>query len=240
MNIALEFMKYAGLAILPFSLYFAWLRVGSDVSARCTWSFDRIRASGIGEVTLVNMKDKSIPIFSIQAVRDGAMFELSEFSPPLILKPFEATIVVADEVSNWYVGDAKYDFMEDLSGCENVSIYIFSSNRRIKCKVSKIPSPIIFAKKHNISIAYKCVDKFNGIVYNENALYALTYRDDGLDKTAIVDKSGYINWGMLPNLIPESELSSADAVKAALMLSGVEKVIGKFYVDALHEHRLRN
>jgi hypothetical protein len=55
----LEFLKNAGLLslmVLPFSLYFNWQKIGYKVAASCSWHGGTFMASGIGTITLINMR----------------------------------------------------------------------------------------------------------------------------------------------------------------------------------------
>jgi hypothetical protein len=120
-NMLLDHLKYAGLLVLPyagllsllvlpFSLYLNYKKIGHKVAASYSWRTGSFIASGIGTVTLINMKDRPLVIFDIHAVMDNLSFKLKEFNPPLILKAMEAVSVDADIVSKRYLDGKVYDW----------------------------------------------------------------------------------------------------------------------------------
>lgn len=239
MALTFEVLKQASLILLPFSLYFVWLKLGHKVAASYSWRVSRLTASGIGSVTLINMKDRPVPIFSVHAVMDGIVFGLREFDPPMILKPFEAIMVEANVVSEWFVGSEEYDWRPPIETADKVEIYLCSSFKTIKCKPGGYASKIEFATKKNLAVAAASTRRFNEIIYNDNALFALTYVMGGETKTAIIDNAGFIGWDILPNMLRKEDIRNADAVRQAIISSGLERIIGRFFVDDLQERRLR-
>lgn len=96
----LELLKTAGLISLPFTIYFAWMKLGYRVAASYSWQMGGYTAEGIGSITLINMKDRPIAIFGAHAVMDKLSFSLKQFNPPMILKAMEAVTIEAEKVSN--------------------------------------------------------------------------------------------------------------------------------------------
>ncbi|SEH38648.1 hypothetical protein [Magnetospirillum fulvum] len=231
-----ELLKYIGLVSLPFTIYFAWLKIGYKVAASYSWRFNRLTASGIGSVTLVNMKDRAVPIFSMHAVMNGIVFDLRQFDPPMILKPFEATTVEADVISEWRVNKEKYNLRPPIESREEVEIYVCTHKKDIKCIRGGLPSAIGFALRKKLHFASPIKNSFNGVVYNDNAIFAITYIMDGQQKTALIDKQGFINWDILPNFLREIDIINKDSVTNAISSSDLPPIIGGFCVDDLRDH----
>ena len=142
-------------------------------------------------------------------------------------------------VSEWFVGNEEYEWRPPIETAKKVEIYLCSSFKTIKCKPGGRASKIGFAMKKKLSIAMASTRRFNDIIYNDNALFALTYVMGGETKTAIIDNAGFIGWDILPNMLRKEDICSTDAVRQAIISSGLEKIIGRFFVDDLQERRSR-
>ena len=86
---------------------------------------------------------------------------------------------------------------------------------------------------------YKETKKFNDVVYNKKAKYAITYKDNSEVKTAIVDAFGFINgdWDYCYNMISRECMESIDGVKEFLKISRAAEVFHIYAVDDLEKSR---
>ena len=116
-----------------------------------------------------------------------------------------------------------------------IDIYLALSDRIIKCKTGDHPSFLPIQKLSKYQHATKETMKFNDVVYNENAAYAITYRQQGQVKTAIIDKSGFIcrGWDFRMNMIPSTSMATKDHVRQLLVEIQFDKVVEWFAVDDL-------
>ncbi|WP_143287223.1 hypothetical protein [Burkholderia pseudomallei] len=230
-----DILRNLGLVAIPFTLYFAWTKIGFRVVVQPTWSVRRHAASGIGRLTLINMKDRSLAIFQVHAVFNGMVFPLKDFDPPLILKAYEAVNVEVPEVSNYYVGGQQFKWEAGLD-LQKIDIFLSTASKIVKCKHGSPPSRIGFARHQNKTIVTTHTDMFNDRVYNDNVKYAIGYRLDGVEHTSFIDRSGFIDWRFAPNMLRAEHIVSEDAVRNALDASGIGRVIGRYYVEKLRRN----
>ncbi len=230
-----EFLKIVpGLFIFPLSFYLAWKKIGTKVSISYAIRHERTLPRRIDAITLTNHKDKPVTIFSIHAIIGKSIFyEVDRFDPPLILKALESLQLTPKPYSNLYVGNDRYK--PDFSTQENVELYIAVPDKIIRCQNTSHPSLRAFHQFNSYQLAIKSTQQFNGLVYNENAAYAITYRMDSTISTAIVDTSGFIGrgWDYRFNMIPQEYMKSKNDVRKYLELIEFDKASGWFAVDEL-------
>jgi len=230
-----EFLKIVpGLFIFPLSFYLAWKKIGIKVSSSFSVHHERTLPPRIGAIMLTNQKDKPVTIFSIHAMIGKSIFyEVDHFDPPMILKPLESLQLTPKPYSNLYLGADRYK--PDFGSADNVELYIAIPNKIIRCQNMPHPSPLLFCKFNSYRMAIKSTLQFNGLVYNENAMYAITYRMDSAISTAIVDTSGLIcrEWNYHVNVIPQQYMKSKMEVRKYLELIEFDKAAGWFAVDEL-------
>jgi hypothetical protein len=233
-------LSYAGLVALPFTLFFAWSRIGYKVAANHTWRVGRRSASGPSRVTLVNMKDRPIAIFGIHAVADNLSFNLKNCDPPLILKGMESMNVDVDDVSARYVGDQIYDWKPpELSGIE-LTIYLSTSDKIVRCRRAGPPTQFGYALANNLTSVVNSIQKFNGIVILPFDRFAIIYKYRGDEKTAIIDDTGLIDWHHAPNQLRPDDMLNEKTVQAALKGSQLTAIISEFVVHDLKTPLNRN
>ena len=146
----------------------------------------------------------------------------------------EAICVDADPVSNRRVGGKTYDWQPRIGGADEIKIFLSTSSKTIKCHRQGPPSRLGFAMKHKLRLVVDERMSFNGVMYNEKTRYAITYTDDGEQKTALIDMSGFINWGYLPNALRPEDMRSVETVRDALASCGIERIVSPFVVDELN------
>lgn len=213
-----------GLAVTAFSLYFASKKIGQSISVGFSVGTNLFTAERIKDLILVNNKDRTINIFSIEAVINKEMIlTLNKFDVPLILGSYENKKITISEISSYHVGNEKYvpDFLFNRS----IEIFLFTDHGVIKCKEMKNPNTFThkrFKKFKHISTSKK---SFNGLVYNENAVYAVTCLINGEVRTGLVSKGGFISPSPFHfNSLKKEDLDSEESVKKAIEAAGYEKI----------------
>lgn len=234
-----EFLKIVpGLAIFPLSFYLAWKKLGTNVAASITFGFDRTTASRITCVDLSNMKDRPIAIYAIHVVVNKSItYEVDKFEPPLILKALESLRIETKPYSRLRLGADAYE--PDFVRPNKIDIYLVLADSLIKCRTVDHSSLLPIKKLGKYQKAGKETESFNGVIYNEHAAFAVTYKQDGQIKTAIIDSSGFIGrgWDFKFNMIPPTSMSTAEQVKKLLEEAGLGRYVEVFFVDDLRRVR---
>jgi len=223
-----------GVILLPFSLYFAYRKIGQKVSVSYSIRYSRTSAPRIGEVSITNLKDKPLTIFSMHAVIDkDIVIPVEEFAPPVVLKALESTRIETTPYSMTHIGDDK--LLPNFSSAKFIEIYIISNHGSIKCKTETPPGISSITSFRNKRMATRSTYKFNDKVYNDRAKYAITYVLDSKRLTAIVDDGGFIgeDWDFQYNQIPDTHMASKEKVVDALNACGFDKYSKRFHVDEL-------
>lgn len=230
-----EFLKLVpGLVLFPFSLYFAWKKIGTNVSVSYAIHHEHTLAPRISSVILTNHKDKPLTVFSIHAVIGRTVaYEVDKFEPPLVIKPLESLQIEPRPYSNLYLGDEPY--VPDFARVNELEIYISVPNKVVFCKGQSAPHFHSFKQFDGYQFASKSTRTFNGLVYNDDAVFAITYKTGSAVATAIVDKSGFIcrGWTYQYNMIPPEYMKSKADVKKYLELANFEKLADWFVIDEL-------
>jgi hypothetical protein len=241
-RILLEMLHNVGLVVLPFTIYFFWKKIGQKISASYSWRSDLLVASGIGTITLINLKDRPVVIFSAHAVMDKFWFNLKRFDPPMILKPMEAVNIEADIVSKYQIDDEILEWKDPIIDKKRpITIYLSTSNNTIRCHRHQNPyiRELTYPNKHKLRIVKNYTSRFGDIIYNDDAKYALIYTQDNKRKTALIDRFGMIwgggsnHWDYPMNAINVSDLESPDTVRVAIASSELANIISPFYVQSL-------
>lgn len=231
-----EFLKLVpGLVIFPFSLYFAWKRIGNKISASISSSHEITMASRISSVVVRNMKEKPLTIFAIYAVVNNEVyFQVEKFEPPIIVRPLEAIKIDTRPYSCLSLGIEKYE--PRFLPSKGIEIYMVLAQKVIKCKMVSHPDTAAIPAFRKYRLATKEVRTFNGLVYNDDAAYAIMYRVNSEIKTAIVDRSGIIlrNWDFWFNAIPQEHMKNEMDLKNYLGSVEFDKATEWFGVHALN------
>lgn len=244
MDISPELLKTAkeilkiipGLIALPFSIYFAWKKINHKILAYITVGHDRLSATRISNIVLSNLKDKPVPIFSIYAIIDRDIsVEVEKFDPPLILKGLESLSINTSPVSSYFIGAENYEprFMPP----QELELYLVSTGKPIKCKISTPPSIQSLKELSKYSMATARTKRFNGFVYNESLAYAIIYHTEGQHKTAFIERSGFIckEWQYQYNMIPAEKMRNADGVREFIRHCGYDKIFTNYSVIPVSE-----
>ena len=230
-----EFLKVVpGLVIFPLSLYLACKKLGTKVTASITAQLQKTVAPRIGEVVLMNQKDRALTVFAIYAVMDQEIFwEIDKFEPPIVLNPLESTRVETRPYSQLMLGADNFE--PEFMAPYNIDIYIVLSHRVVKCKTVTHPRLLNIPAFQHYRMAIKHTKRFNNIVYNDDAAYAITYVIGSEIKTAIVDSSGFVccNWNFRFNMIPPEFMGSKEEIQKYLETLQFGNFVKWFVVDIL-------
>lgn len=225
-----------GIALFPVTAYIAWRKLGANVSATFTVSHALMLPARISEVVLINNKDKPLAVFGIHAVIDECFsVNLDEFSSPIILAPLESRTVFPSPYSSLF--DGKKEHKLELGPRHSVQLYVIASKKLVRCKMESPPHFAILKRFDKHTKLIKHTKKFNGIVYNDQAAYAITYALDHETKTAFIDRSGIIggDWPWTPNAIPSDRMFSKESVKEWLVHAGFDRKLAAFEIDSLED-----
>ena len=227
-----EFLKIVpGLLIFPISLYLGLQKIGTRVNAGISFGNNPISPLCIRYVDLRNMKDRTIVIYSIfvSINNDEYLLELKKCNPPLILKGYQSTIVEIPPYSFLLLDGKKFEL--DKSMTEKSTIYLELAHSTVKCNTLNYQKPIS-KRLSKYRILENITNNFNGIIYDENAVYAITYSSCSRVKTAIVNQSGIFHgeWEFDTLQLPMKSMSTKEAVEAELKAMGFGDQVDWFKV----------
>ncbi len=233
-----EFLKIVpGLLIFPISLYLGLQKIGTKVNAGISFSSNPISPYCIRYVDLRNMKDRTIVIYSIfvSINNDEFLLELKKCIPPLILKGYQSTIAEISPYSFLLLDGKKFQL--DKSMTEKSTIYLELAHSTVKCNTLNYQKPIS-KKLSKYRILENITNNFNGIIYDEHAVYAITYASHSRVKTAIVNQSGIFQgeWEYDILQIPMKSMCSKEAVEAELKSIGFGDQVDWFKVYFLRQY----
>ncbi len=230
-----EFLKLVpGLVLFPLSFYLAWKKLGIKITASYTFGMERTIAPRITEVIVMNHKDRSFTVFAIYAVMDQEIcWEIDRFEPPLVLKPLESTRIETNPYSELMLGGETFE--PEFMPPNNIDLYLVLSDKVVKCATVSHPTLQNIPALQHFRRAIKQTKRFNNIVYNDRAAYAITYLMGSEIKTAIVDRSGFIgrNWNYRINMVPAEAMVSKNDVTNYLKEAHFDKMVKWFVVDIL-------
>ncbi len=98
------------------------------------------------------------------------------------------------------------------------------------------PGAAVLTTFREYRLATKEVRHFNGVVYNDDAAFAIIYRANSEVKTSIVHRSGFIchDWNFWFNMIPQEHMKSEADLSSYLRAVGLDKVAEYVSVHALN------
>lgn len=233
-----EFLKIVpGLLIFPISLYLGLQKIGTRVNAGISFGSNPISPFCIRYVDLRNMKDRTIVIYSIfvSINNDEFLLELKKCNPPLILKGYQSTIAEIPPYSFLLLDGKKFELNKAMT--EKSTIYLELAHSTVKCNTLNYQKPIS-KRLGKYRILENITNNFNGIIYDEHAVYAITYASRSRVKTAIVNESGIFqgDWEFDIFQIPMKSMSSKEAVEAELKALGFGGQVDWFKVYFLHQY----
>lgn len=211
-----------GLVLLPLTFFLGWKKIGNKVQVSFSWQHERISATRLTNLVITNLKDKPITVHEIHLLIDRhIVVPVQRLTPPQIIKGLESVVIEPDRVSHYHLGDEEYD--PEWRPGQKLEMFLTTQDGPIQCEIVSPPSIQSFKRFKDYAVAVTHTRKYNNIVINDEAAYALVYKYDGEVKTAIVERSGFItaDWRFLPNALRQEDLASEQTVKAALMGSDI-------------------
>ncbi len=232
-----EFLKVLpGLVLFPFSIYFFWKKIGYSVSVSYSFSVVGFSAARVSEVNITNHKDKPITIFSVFLItKDKITIPVEQFNPPKVIKNLETIQVETKAFYCYYKGAERYEVSRDEI---YEADFFVESSKNIKCKKMKRASAFGAAMtKGNVHLTTSSL-RFNGVVYNDSVLYAISYIIAGVQKTAFVKRDGFItgDWEFQLNKINSNEVNEV-GITAFIKHCGYDKIFQGWQVDELDQER---
>lgn len=214
----LDFLRVAMLPGAMIAIYFAFLKFGHKIGESHTFSHNRTHASGVSEVILTNLKDRSTPVFALYAVHGSVVITLIRFDNPVVLKSFDSIKIAIPPVSEYLVDGKPFDFtaMADR-GFINTRIYFSTIGKLKECLPLSPPSRLPASLMQGRQVATVVQNKFNGRVYSSNVIYIIEYKINEKWSDAFVDATGFIDWKLAPNGIPGDMLNDLQAIADSLL-----------------------
>ena len=232
-----EFLKIVpGIAILPLSLYLAWRKIGVKILASISTSHGIGTAPRISGIVLRNMKDKPFAVFSIYAlINNKIYYKVEDFDPPIIVGSLESARVETRPYSQLSLGADKFE--PDFMPPNKIDIYLVCAEKLIKCKRVSHPDAGFVPALKRYRLATREVRTFNGVVYDDDAAYAIIYRLNSNLRTAIAHRSGFIcrNWDFWFNAIPSDHMKSEEDVRRYLEAAGLGNMVEYYHVHSLNK-----
>jgi hypothetical protein len=232
-----EFLKIVpGLLIFPISLYLGLQKIGTRVNAGISFGSNPISPLCIRYVDLRNMKDRTIVIYSIfvSINNDEFLLELKKCNPPLILKGYQSTIAEIPPYSFLLLDGKKFELSKSMT--EKSTIYLELAHSTVKCNTLNYQKPIS-KRLSKYRILENITNNFNGIIYDEQAVYAISYSSCSRVKTAIVNQSGifYGEWEFDTHQLPMKSMATKETVEAELKAMGFGDHVDWFKVYFLRQ-----
>lgn len=177
--------------------YFTFQKIGNKVSITYQTGASRYSDEQIIKIVISNKKDKTISIWSIDAIIENDI-KFSVYAPnaPLILKSGESISIAPKQYSNLSLNGEQFA-PNFLFG--KIDFYANIGNEIIRCIPDRITS------NHNTTyrVATKSSISIEGHLYNESVRFILIYYYENKKKIAFIEDCGFIGneWGMTPNFI---------------------------------------
>jgi hypothetical protein len=225
-----------GILLFPFSIYFAWKKIGNSVGVSFSYGVGGFEAPRVRSIVFTNKKDKPLPIFSaFLRVHKEIVVPVEKFDPPVVLKGLEVTQVETKPFSTYYLGNDEFELTPEL--IREAEFFVITAAGVLRCDIIGTGSDIGYAYQNDMGLVAKSTRQFNGHVYNDKAIYAISYLIDGAQRTAFVDQSGCIggDWRFRYNYVPKELLSSASGINEFLKHCGYDKLFQGVSIDTL-EH----
>ena len=233
-SVFVEILKVLpGALLFPFSVYFTWKKIGKSIGVSFSVSVGGFAATRITSIVFTNKKDKPLPIFSaFLLVNKDVMVPVEKFDPPIVLKGLEVMKIETTPFSVYYLGSDQFELTHDI--IQDAEFFVITSSGAVRCDILNTHSDFSFAYKNRTSVVTKSTSTFNGLVYNEHALFAISYLVEGKQKTAFIDRSGFIGegWDFRYNMVPR-ELLTKDGIWEFIKRCGYDKLFQGISIDEL-------
>lgn len=235
LSIFVETLKVLpGALLFPFSIYFAWKKVGQSVGVSFSFGVSGFfSAARITSIVFTNKKDKPLPIFSaFLLINKEIVVPVEKFDPPVILKGLEVMQVTTAPFSSYSLGPDQLELTFDL--IRKAEFFVVTTSGAIRCDICNTDTDVSYAYKNDVRLLAKSTSTFNGHVYNDHARFAISYLIDGNQKTAFVDQSGFIggDWGFRYKMVPQGLLNK-EGIWEFIKQCGYDKLFQGVGIDEL-------
>lgn len=236
LSVFVEILKVLpGALLFPFSIYFAWKKIGKSIGVSFSSGGSGFSATRITSIVFTNKKDKPLPIFSaFLLINKDVVVPVENFDPPIVLKGLEVMQVTTNPFSSYYLSSDQFELTFEI--IHDAEFFVVTSSGAIRCDILNAHSDFSYAYKNDMSVVVKNTSMFNGLVYNEHVLFAISYLIDGKQKTALVARSGFIggDWDLRYNMIPQ-ELLTKEGILEFIKRCGYEKLFQGVGIDELEQ-----
>ena len=210
-----ELLKTASaLLLFPISFYLGWKKLGVGVSFTYTIGMSAEFGTRIRKVTLINNKDKTLPISRITAVYDGVLIELNAFDAPLLIKAHEGITVESEPYSHLILYKNEYKIVPRAEA--DISLFVEVNGDNYPCKPlfkkRFLPRRRIRAKH----MPHRYTYEHNGKIYDPlRTRFIAEYIRENQVCTSFILDSGIItdSEDLGCNFIPKHKLLSCNTVQ---------------------------
>ncbi|CAI3929954.1 hypothetical protein [Commensalibacter papalotli (ex Botero et al. 2024)] len=215
------------------AIFFYNKKIGHKISCSYSLAVYQGRCDQIPYIIFTNHKDKTEIIYGVYYLTNSHLFSIWESNlldkntAPIILKPYESTLVKSDEVTRYFTKNNGFCSEVDIMEEEHKSIdrdliynaiYVSIPGKMIRCQISVKEGPYFFCKKNGYNQVYKEV----GNVFHplspekkytipKNAIYVISYDYNGSHEVGWIFENGWVEWQGYINLI--SDITSTNAAK---------------------------
>lgn len=167
-----------------FAIYFSYMKITNKIAYSYSCSFG-VYGNSLSSFVLRNRRDKTYVIKNIHCTLwDGEVINLKDFSPPLLLKPYEVVSVEFDKVSEWL--DKRNDCYEpDFMKPFHIDVFIHGKGI-IGCKRE-------YVSDYLESTVHPVIYKFNNLLLNRSIRYVLYFFENGKGQEVSFYNGGYID-----------------------------------------------
>lgn len=203
-------------------------KIGHKAIYQATITHSKNRVSQISNLTIANLKDKPLVVYEVVLhFKDaGSYIILKTFSPPLVIKNFEATSITPEPYSSISIDPNPLDAFNP-----KLEIALVTESKIVICKNAK--GSLGLTMNHFKGKIQAAVSRsaFNNKLYSSDALYAILWSENGATNTSFLMRTGFITdeWPFPYNAIPPECLASdatlADAIETLSQKIGVKLLL---------------
>lgn len=211
--------------------YFLWRRLRTKILITCSTRHELIGDGRVDSITLINRGDRPLTIFSLQGVDEGKVFEIESFKEPKLVKPLESLFISTSRFSA-YKG-------YELRASKGPRYYALLEDRAVECELINSPQVENFKTFEGLTVAGKVRLVFNEKLYDEGTRFAVVYRKDGVEQTALILVNGIVveDWPFTLNRFKSEQLGSAATLHATIQsIPMLAKGLGRYGIFDFEVH----
>ena len=228
------FMKIVpGIVMLPLSFYLGFKKIGTKATLSYTLTKQAHTAGSISSVTISNKKDKPIVLYDIYIkINNETIIEIKKFSPPVVIKGLETTVIEFEDVSSYSDGERDVALHSFFDSDNLLDFYSSTPDSCLKFKLQGISSPMAQAFKSNSPFVTPTRKEFKGIIYGRNIRWAITYKFNDTEKTSFINDGGILlyDWPFYHLIIEQKSIENANLIKDQILNSPLNSIITSFSI----------